>query len=211
MAFPHPPRVRDRQRGNSLLIALVVMSALATLGSLTVVSVQSGLQASTNDRNQAIATYAAESGAAVTMDYLRNHWLSANAWGNYVTRKNGGIAMTAIPGNDVPPEDPTSLFTKEQNAWFDIRLLNNTDDPGYDAPDFGTNDQDGRIIIHATGHGPQGSVAIIEWEVQRLSVCPPPPAPPPPLCTSAPPLLAWPEVPSTVPLILRGWHIATPL
>src|SRR6476619_4321283 len=56
MTSPRPPR--DRQRGNTLLLALIVMSALATLGSLTVVSMQSRIQLSTNDRAQAIAKYA---------------------------------------------------------------------------------------------------------------------------------------------------------
>ena len=50
-----PRQARDPQRGNSLLLALIVMSSLATLGSLTVVSVQSSLKASTNDRSQTVA------------------------------------------------------------------------------------------------------------------------------------------------------------
>lgn len=195
MAPPRPPRARDRQRGNTLLIALIVLSALATLGSLTVVSVQSSLKTSTNDRAQAIAMYAAESGAAAAMDFLRNNWSSTNAWSNFVTPSNGGIAMAAIPGNDVPPEDTAnSLFSKELNASFHVELRNNSDDPGYATPGFGSNDQDGRIIIRSTGHGPQGSQAIIEWEVQRVPQTAPP----------------WdPSTPSTQPLILLGWHVVT--
>lgn len=219
MAPPRPSRARDRQRGNTLLIALIVMSALATLGSLTVVSVQSSLKTSTNDRAQAIAMYAAESGAAVAMDYLRTRWSqdfkdgwkppipvpTASPWSNYVAPP-GFFLATAIPGNNVPPEDPSSLFTKDQNASFQIQLLNNRDDPGYTAPfDLGNriNDQDGRIIIRSTGHGPQGSLAIIEWEVQRLPVCPATPA-----CGPPPPGSSWPTDPPP-PLILLGWHVVT--
>ncbi len=231
MAPPRPPRARDRQRGNTLLIALIVMSALATLGSLTVVSVQSSLQTSTNDRAQAIAMYAAESGAAAAMDFLRKNFNSATGWSAYVTPSNSGFAMAAIPGNNVPPEDSTSLFTTEQHAWFHIQLLNNRDDPGY-AGAFGSNDQDGRIIIRSTGHGPQDSHVIIEWEVRRLPECsapppsspPPPPQPsppPPPPCGLPPPAISppasppdppdppWGPVPSTQPLILLGWHVVT--
>src|SRR5215831_2001855 len=89
-----PPRPRrDPQRGNSLLLALTVMSALATLGSLTVVSMQSSIQLSTNDRAQAIALYAAESGAAVTMVALRNLFDPAppngwTTWSPYLTSRN---------------------------------------------------------------------------------------------------------------------------
>src|SRR5437762_1816408 len=75
---------RDRQRGNSLVLALIVMSALATLGSLTVVSVQSSLKTSTNDRSQTIALYAAESGAAYAMDFLR----AKGDWTPYLTPAN---------------------------------------------------------------------------------------------------------------------------
>src|SRR5258706_16481402 len=79
---------RARQRGNSMLLALIVMSSLATLGSLTVVSVQSSLKTSTNDRSQTIAMYAAESGGAVAMDFLRHNFFLANGWGGYVHALN---------------------------------------------------------------------------------------------------------------------------
>ena len=198
MVPPRPPR--DRQRGNTLLIALIVLSALATLGSLTVVSVQSSLKTSTNDRAQTIAMYAAESGAAVAMDYLKGRFkdslngrsMESDAWTKLVKPSNQEVASvptTEIPSNDALPGDPNNLFTKEQNAWFDIQLLNNRDDPGYQEG----KDQDGRIIIRSTGHGPQGSLVILEWEVQRL-----------PQTTGS-----WDNVPSTQPLILRGWHIVS--
>src|SRR5262247_720487 len=107
MIRPRPPRdrkrcsnrarpPRDRERGNSLLLALIVMSALATLGSLTVVSTQSSLKTSTNNRAQTIAMYAAESGAAVAMDFLAGHFNNVagntQGWSTYVTAGNTGAA-----------------------------------------------------------------------------------------------------------------------
>lgn len=172
-----PPRApRDRQRGNSLLLALIVMSALATLGSLTVVSTQSSLKTSTNNRAQTIAMYAAESGAAVAMEFLRHHFdpNTANTfsdWSAYLTQSNANVGLVPtsdIPSNGVRPGDPSgnNLFSADQNAWYEIQLYNNRNDPKFnDAP--GQCDGDGRLIIRSTGHGPQGSVAIIEWEVQR--------------------------------------------
>ena len=170
-----PPR--DPQRGNSLLLALIVMSALATLGSLTVVSKQSSIQMSTNGRVQAIALYAAESGAAVAMDFLRRTFDPgpgniSTSWGHYLKEGNTLplVDMSAfIPSSDARPGAPSgnNLFSADQQAWFHIDLLNNRDDPNFrSATD--NNDNDGIVIIRSTGHGPQGSLAIVEWTVQRV-------------------------------------------
>jgi len=175
MRPPRPPR--DPQRGNSLLLALIVMSALATLGSLTVVSMQSSIQMSTNDRAQAIALYAAESGAAVAMDFLRKNFDPgigniSTSWGQFL--KDGNtlplVDMSAfIPSSDARPGDVANrnLFSGDQNAWFHIDLLNNRDDAGFLSAQ-GNNDTDAIVIIRSTGHGPQGNLAIVEWTVQRV-------------------------------------------
>lgn len=197
MTTTRPPR--DRQRGNSMLLALIVLSALATLGSLTVVSVQSSLKTSTNDRAQTIARYAAESGAAAAMDFLR-HNFSPAGWSTYIRAPNlplpPPLAAPDLPSSGALPGSLDNLFSADQNAWFSVTLLNNRNDPGFAA---GV-DTDAQVIIRSTGHGPQGSVAIIEWEVSRVGTLPPPPPPalPPP---------PWPLFPPSVPLVLVGWHI----
>jgi len=185
---------RDRQRGNSLLLALIVMSALATLGSLTVVSVQSSLKTSTNERSQAVAMYAAESGAAIAMDFLRANFLLVKGWSAYVKPGNDpnqivSLGAPTLPSSGAQPGTADNPFSADQNAWYSVMILNNRNDPGFAA---GT-DTDGQVIIQSTGNGPQGSVAIIEWEVQRIQ----PVGPPAPL----------PAVPATQPLILLGWHV----
>lgn len=186
---------RDRQRGNSMLLALIVLSALATLASLTVVSVQSSLKTSTNDRAQTVAMYAAESGAAAAMDFLRNHFNKDTGWSAYVRPSNlplpPPLAAPDLPSSGAQPGSLDNLFSADQNAWFSVTLLNNRSDPGFAAGA----DNDGQVIIRSTGHGPQGSVAIIEWEVSRSGAPLPPPSPPPP------------PIPSSVPLVLVGWHI----
>jgi hypothetical protein len=237
MSVPRPPRdrlrpPRDRQRGNSLLLALIVMSALATLGSLTVVSTQSSLKTATNDRAQTIAMYAAESGAAVAMNFLRNHFDPATTnqysdWSAYLKQSNANVVSvptTDIPSNDVRPGLPNNLFSVDQQAWFDIQLYNTRNDPLFGALD-GQCDGDGRLIIRTTGHGPQGSVAIIEWEVQRtdytrgLSPVPgpdgfplptPPPIPPvPPVPVAVFPWGFTATPPLTPAVVLVGWHIVS--
>jgi len=228
----HP---RDRQRGNSLLLALIVMSALATLGSLTVVSMQSSLKTSTNDRTQAIALYAAESGAAVTMDYLRRRFTATVAiktsWFDDVVPNNVNvpyIPQSRLPSNRALPSDTTNnLFSPDQNAWYEVQLFNNRDDVGFGAGGS-TNETDGVVIIRSTGHGPQGAVAIIEWEVQRVGywwstgiphvlgatypapfpVINPPSVPWAPASWYPPPLLPL-KTELDLGLVLRGWHVVS--
>lgn len=180
-----PPRPRRAQRGNSLLLAMIVMSALGTLGGLTVVSVQGVLKSSTNDRSQAIAMYAAESGAAVTMDFLRAN--RAADWSQYL---NGAPPPSppkpAFPSNAALPEATGNLISPDQNAWYSVVIHNNPDDVSGN-PNI---DGDHRVVIQSTGHGPQGSLAIVEWEV----------------------VLTVPELPTTPPgrgppLTLLGWRI----
>jgi hypothetical protein len=178
-------RHRDSQRGNSLLLALIVMSSLATLGSLTVVSVQSSLKASTNDRSQTVALYAAESGGAFAMDLLRRTFDPASHWGVYVTLpSNPVVPLTgpALPSSGALPGSPNNPFSVDQNAWFSVEILNNRNDPGY----FLGRDDDEQVIVRSTGHGPQGSVAILEWEIHWSLPTPPG---------------------TTVRMILLGWHV----
>jgi hypothetical protein len=201
---------RQHQRGNTLLLAMIVLSALATLGSLTVVSVQGSFKASTHDRAQTIAMLAAESGAAVAMDFLRTRYDAATQWSAFVNpnnnpdpddvNQNPGRLLREMPSNGDPPLDPppppnpaNNQFTADQNAWYGVVILNNRNDPNFAAA--GDNDADGRVIIQSTGHGPQGSLAIIEVEIKRRGDPPPPPPDPP-----AAPL----EVPG---FVLVSWRV----
>jgi hypothetical protein len=240
MRSPLPPR--DPQRGNSLLLALIVMSALATLGSLTVVSMQSSIQLSTNDRAQTIALYAAESGAAVTMVALRNLFSTAatpgwTAWSAYVTPRNlppFPDITPLVPSSGAQPGNASNLFGRDQNAWYEIQLLNNRDDPSF-GTGASTNETDSIVIIRSTGHGPQGSLAIVEWTVQRVGfwasaagTAPVAPSfllfPNPPGSAPNPPSLTggWGWVPTSpdfhgagtpsfynVGMVLLGWHIVS--
>jgi len=214
-------RARGDQAGNSMLLAMIVLSALGALGSLTVVSVQGVLKASTNDRSQAIAMYAAESGAAAAMDALRRAYVAVDAahpapplprWSAFVHKANQApllpLATTVLPSNGVLPGDlgHQNLFTTDLNAWFSVTILNNPDDAAFNAAQ--DNDADGQVIIQSTGHGPQGALAIIEWEVRRL------PAPlDPPLAAGQPPPAGHipygldPDNPAATPLILLGWRV----
>jgi hypothetical protein len=219
---------RDRQRGNSLLLAMIVMSALATLGSLTVVSVQGSLKASTNDRSQAIAMYAAESGAAVAMEFLRRKYDPNTFWSALVHKDNAapivpvGATADEIPSNGVQPGEPTNLFSADLNAWYSVAIVNNVDDPAFHVDDPAAvippcpgRDCDAQVLIQSTGHGPQGSLAIIEIEVRRSAspVWIPTPLPsdlpphPPPNAGRVDPPPAVPVGAAPPGLIILSWRV----
>jgi Tfp pilus assembly protein PilX len=210
---------RDRQRGNTMLLALIVMSALATLGSLTVVSVQSTLKASTNDRAQSVALYAAESGAAYAMDVLRNNYnvVAGQYWTPILLACGAGTPGWPLPlsaSTNPPlaqsgalPGTANNPFSIDQNAWFSVTIINNHDGTG------DSSDSDSDVIIRSTGFGPGGSTTIVEWEVRWPGATDPPPSPPPP---SPPPSPPWPWPTSTadaatqgrtIGLVLVGWHV----
>jgi hypothetical protein len=136
---------RNRQHGNTMVLALIVMSALATLGTLTVVSVQSSLKASTADRSQALALYAAESGAAIIMDYLRHNfdqtlmttgpggppWFRPKAWSALVKPLNEPQVSLDVtePTSGAKPGTANNPFLGDGIvAWYETKILNNKDD-----------------------------------------------------------------------------------
>lgn len=152
---------RDPEAGNTMVLALVVMSALATLAGTTVVSVQGGQQQATSDRFYDLALYAAESGGAVAMDCLRAHVDPVTNWTAYVSPNNLTVQTPACAGNGVPPGSSGNLMSNDQHAWYQIEVLNNRSDTGFAS---GTDD-DRRLVIRSTGHGPNDSIAVVELEI----------------------------------------------
>lgn len=149
---------RDPERGNTVVLALVVLSALGTLGLLALTGTRSSMQTAANDRFHQIALYAAESGGAAAMDYLRGNLDPADGWTALLT----STALDAVPGNNAQPGTPENPFSTDMQASYTIEIFNNRSDSGFSS---GT-DTDKRVIIRSTGYGPERAVAVIEWEVQ---------------------------------------------
>ncbi|CAN5891734.1 hypothetical protein BH11MYX2_BH11MYX2_24220 [soil metagenome] len=155
---------RRQQRGSALLLAMIVMTALALLCTLSVFSVRGGLQTAASDRFHAVALYAAESGAASAMDYLRGQvntttgWTSVGLSGSNLTPP----VPTGVYGNDKPIGDPQNPFSTDTQAWYHVEILNDRADSGY----LTGLDNNKRVIIRVTGYGPDNAAAIIEWDVQ---------------------------------------------
>jgi len=134
------------------------MSALGSLSLLTVAGVRSGMKTAGNDRFHTIAMYAAESGGAAAMDYLRG----------VVDPSTGFTALLQAPetldiaGDNKLPGDPENPFSPDLDAYYRVEIANNRGDSGFAT----STDTDKRVVIRATGYGPDGATAVIEWDIQ---------------------------------------------
>ncbi len=153
-----------RERGNTVIVAMLILISLITLGGLTVLSVQRSMASAGHQRFQSIALYPAESGAAVAMDYMRDNLHPVTRWGAWVTPGNTEplVAPAGIAGNGALPGDAGNLFSPEMRVWYDVVVVNNPEDPGFVPGE----DHDGRVVLRVTGHGPNGTVARVEWDVR---------------------------------------------
>jgi hypothetical protein len=161
-----------RRRGNVLLVVLIALTGLAALGSLTVVSVQGGLSTVTSDRSHSIALFAAESGASVALDFLRErYYLDVSRGFSDVTSSfpDDWQVPAAISGNEVLPGQPGNVFSPEMQAWYQVTVINNKTDPNWATP--GLADGDSRVFLRSVGFGPDGATATVEVEIQGF---PPP-------------------------------------
>ncbi len=136
------------------------MSGLGTLGLLTMVSVNGGLQTVGNDRFHTTALYAAESGGAAAMAYLRG--VVDPSSGFSALLQSGHASPEDIVGNNRSPGEAGNPFSDDLRASYHVELVNNRGDSGFAK----NTDTDKRIVIRATGYGPDGATAIIEWDVQ---------------------------------------------
>lgn len=157
---------RVRERGNTMILTLIVLSALATLSTLTVVTVEGGIATAGNDRFHTVAVYAAESGGAVAMDFLRKNVNLASGWSAFITANNVNPPSPSLPGNNVATGAAGNLFSADVMGSYSVQVYNNRSDTGYATGA----DNDKRVIIHSTGYGPNGSIAIIEWEITGQNV-----------------------------------------
>ena len=166
MTTHQPLPARHRERGNSLVLAMIVLAALGTLSALTVVSVQGGIATAGNERFHAIAVYAAESGGAAAMDFLRKNVNLSTGWKNYISARNASPPQPNLPGNNQDVGAASNLFSADIQGWYSVQILNNRSDTGYATGD----DNDKRVVVRATGYGPNGAVAVIEWEITAQNV-----------------------------------------
>lgn len=146
---------------------MIALTSLIALGGITVLSIQSGISAVGQDRSKSVALYIAESGAAAGADYLRKNVNGTTKYSEFVNPNNASPQMpSGIVGNGARPGQAGNLFSTDMNAWYEVEVLNNVEDPGFAIGD----DTDKTIIIRSTGHGPNGAVAQVEWYVRADAV-----------------------------------------
>jgi hypothetical protein len=149
-----------------MVLAMIVLAALGTLSSLTVVTVRGGIATAGNDRFHSVAVYAAESGAAAAMDFLRANVNLSTGWKAYISPNNANPPQPNLPGNNQDIGTTGNPFTSDMQGWYSVQILNNRSDSG-----FATGlDNDKRVVIRSTGYGPNGAIAIVEWEINAQSV-----------------------------------------
>ncbi len=163
MSLPCPPR--DPERGAALVLTLVAVTALLGLGALTVLGVRSELVASGQSRFSQAAVYAAESGAAAGMEFLRTNCSTQTLFSQWMSASNESPPSPEdIVGNGKEPGTEGNPFAGEN--WYEVSILNNVNDPGFPT----AADTDGIVVLRATGYGPDQTVAIVELEV-RNNLC----------------------------------------
>lgn len=163
------------QRGNALLVVLIALTGLGTLAVVTLTSVQSGISVVTHDRSQATALLAAESGAHAAISFLRTLSFRQKDWfsNNIRVRNDPFESPAAIRGNDRRPGQSGNPFTIDMNAWYQVSLHNNTDDPNFTGVySNDPTDTDGRVFIHSIGYGPNRASAMVIVEVQGYALDP---------------------------------------
>jgi hypothetical protein len=195
-----------RQRGTTMVVALIALTGLGTLGTITMLSVEGGLSAATADRSHAIALLAAESGAAAGLDFLRRLSFSQYNWFSNNIRANniGAETPPSIRGNERLPGQSGNVFSPDMKAWYRVTIYNNETDPNFG--DTGSTsdsiDSDGFVILESVGYGPNRAVATIRVQVQGLDgggspegpQTPPRTLPPPPQFLGGLSIVSWREV-----------------
>jgi hypothetical protein len=145
-----------------LVVVLIVLAALVSIAGITFLSARSELQSGGHSRSQQAALYAAESGVAAAMEYLRDQCTPSELYSALVDPQNDpGQQPGGITGNGVEPGQTGNPFTAEQQTWYQVTVLNNRTDPGFAAG----NDTDAALVIRSVGYGPSGASTTVEVEL----------------------------------------------
>src|SRR5262249_52953312 len=134
--------------------------------ALTILSVHTDLSAAGQTRFSAAAQYAAESGASVGMDFLRTNCSTSQLFTQWVSAGNAPPPLPArLLRHRGPPRVRRNPLASDGPPWYEVTIYNNAADPGLAA---GV-DNDGTVILHSVGHGPDGTTSVIELETQNTT------------------------------------------
>jgi hypothetical protein len=150
------------QRGSAMVVSMVALVGLIGVGGIALMASQSGLSGAAHDRFQGVALHAAEAGVAAAMDALRTQHDDDTRWSALVVPENEDVELSDIvSGNGIGPGEAGNLFSADRQSWYEVEIRNNVSDPGFSDGD----DDDSRVVIRSTGHGPNQARVILEVEV----------------------------------------------
>jgi hypothetical protein len=171
-----PPR--DRQRGFTLIVVFLLIILMVGVAATVMLSSQTDLRISGQDREATTAFYAAETGLAFGKDWLNSKGPSPGngAWNGVLgsasapdRRCTGGNAN--VPGTTPVPANTQFDALPAPISYFNFCVHNNALDPNWAGGGTGaTIDGDGIIAIEAYGYGPNGQVSHITAEVSASGV-----------------------------------------
>ncbi|MBI4510320.1 MAG: pilus assembly PilX N-terminal domain-containing protein [Deltaproteobacteria bacterium] len=152
------PIQRDPEHGGALIVSLITLVALLGIGGVTILAVQSELASAGHARFGQSALYAAESGVAAAMDFLRTRCDPTRLFTDTV---NNQSSWSGIYGNGKRYGQTGYPFSSDTQCWYEVDILNNESDPQYGS---GV-DSDGIVVVQVVGHGPNQSVSTLSVEV----------------------------------------------
>tara|TARA_R110002096_G_scaffold171490_1_gene344357 strand:+ start:40722 stop:41174 length:453 start_codon:yes stop_codon:yes gene_type:complete len=135
-------------------------------GTITIVKVQRGTRASSQARFQSIALFAAESGIASGMEFLRTNVDPIAYFGAFISPNNSSVQTPpGIAGNSMAYLDPGNVFSGDTEMSYEVSVLNNAEDPGFAVGD----DTDAVVTLRSVGKGPGTSSVVLEVSVDASS------------------------------------------
>ncbi len=145
-----------------MVVTMVSLVGLIGVGGVALLASQSDLSGTAHDRFQTVALHAAEAGVAAAMDALRGQHDPNDHWTTLVTPENHDVELCdTIAGNGVQPGEEGNMFSADRQSWYEVEIQNNVSDPGFATGE----DDDSRVVIRSTGHGPNRARVILEVEV----------------------------------------------
>ncbi len=158
-----PPEKRDPEKGAALVVSLITLVGLLAIGGVTLLSVRSEISSAGASRYERNALYAAESGVASAMDFLRLNCKTNGGFFSDLVEPNNvnPQAPAGIVGNNRHPGQSGNLFDVDSEAWYQVTILNNLADVELALG----NDKDGTVTIRSRGYAQNGTQALLEVEV----------------------------------------------
>ena len=141
---------RAREGGFSVIIVLILLIMLVGVALIVLSTSRGDVFGATNERESAIALYAAEAGIAHGKAYMASIPYDQ-------ARKYSALIGVTLPKQTFEFVIPNTTPEVRVSASYTVKFSNN-----YDMAADGGGDADGKVIIHSEGEGPNGALAIVE-------------------------------------------------